>query len=58
MTNSETKHERNTTMNDTISTTKPQQQQQAVQNATTTDTPKSQERSKSTVTIDLSLIHI
>ena len=52
MTNSETKHERNTTMNDTISTTKPQQQQQAVQNATTTDTPKSQERSKSTVTID------
>jgi hypothetical protein len=50
MTDSETKHDRKSTMNDTKPTIKAQPQQQ--QAAITTDTPKSQERSKSTATID------
>ncbi|KAK5999427.1 hypothetical protein QM012_005428 [Aureobasidium pullulans] len=44
MTDADTKHDRNGTMNDSKSTNK--------QTANTTDTPKSQERSKSTATVD------
>ncbi|KAI4718745.1 hypothetical protein E4T48_05028 [Aureobasidium sp. EXF-10727] len=39
-------------MTDTKPTIKQQQQQQPAQNASTSDTPKSQERSKSTATVD------